>query len=65
MDLVNQAKLSDGYIESYNGGFKVYTSELPAENIDITFKYQLANMTLAENNTENLESGGTENVGQS
>ncbi len=53
MDLVNQEKLGNGYTKSYDGGFKIYTSDLPSENIDITFKYQLANMVL----------GGTENVG--
>ena len=53
MDLVNQERLGNGYTKSYDGGFKIYTSDLPSENIDITFKYQLANMIL----------GGTENVG--
>ena len=35
MDLNNQAKISDGYIESYNGGYKIITSEIPTEDIEI------------------------------
>ena len=33
MDLVNQRKMIDGYIDSYNGGYKVITSKLPTEDI--------------------------------
>ena len=35
MDLNNQAKISDGYIESFNGGYKIITSEIPTEDIEI------------------------------
>ena len=43
LDIDNQAKLNEAYTESYTGGFKVITKELPNEDIDITFKYSLVN----------------------
>lgn len=36
LDINNQNKLVDGYIESYNGGFKVCTTTLPSDDITIT-----------------------------
>lgn len=33
MDLANQAKIKDGYTETYTGYVKIYTSEAPTENI--------------------------------
>lgn len=45
LDLINQVKLNNACISSYDGGFKVITDELPNENINITFKYSLANAT--------------------
>lgn len=32
-DIDNQGKMTDAEIDSYNGGFKVITSELPTENV--------------------------------
>lgn len=43
LDINNQAKLNEAYTESYTGGFKVITTELPNEDISITFKYSLVN----------------------
>lgn len=40
-DIVNQEKLSSGYVESYNGGFKIIVSEEVVENIDVTITYQI------------------------
>ena len=40
MDLDNQAKLKDGYIQSYDGYYRIYTSELPTENISMTITKQ-------------------------
>lgn len=40
MDLENQAKMSDGYIETYDGGFKVITSEMPKEQIVMNISIQ-------------------------
>lgn len=53
-DLINQQKLSDLQVNSYNGYFILSTSELPTEDVDVTICYQLANMVL----------GGSENVGE-
>lgn len=46
LDISNQTKLNDAYIESYNGGFKIYTSVKPIEDITITIAYQLSNLEL-------------------
>lgn len=40
MDLENQAKMVDGYIESYDGGYKIMTSELPTEAITMNMSIQ-------------------------
>lgn len=40
MDLANQAKMTDGYIESYAGGYKIITSELPTEDITMSITIQ-------------------------
>lgn len=39
LDFYN-SKLKDGYIESYDGGFKVITTELPAEDITMEITIQ-------------------------
>ncbi len=57
LDIENQAKLNISYTESYTGGFKVITTELPNEEISITFKYSLLN-----SDDENLVARGTINV---
>lgn len=36
MDLANQAKLEDGYVESYDGEYIFYTSKAPTEDITVT-----------------------------
>ena len=36
MDIQNQLKLKDGYIESFNGSYKFYTTTLPTEDITAT-----------------------------
>lgn len=41
MDLANQDKMKDGYIQSFAGGYKVITSELPTENITMDITIQL------------------------
>lgn len=41
MDLANQAKLTDGYVESLSGSYKFYTSVLPTENITATVVFEL------------------------
>ncbi len=46
LDLENQVKLNDAIINSYDGGFKILTSEKPFEDIEITITYQLSNMEL-------------------
>ena len=46
LDLVNQVKLNDGMVNSYNGGFKIITSEKPLENIDTTITDQVSNLSL-------------------
>ena len=57
LDIDNQAKLNTAYTISYLGGFKVITTELPSDDIDITFKYSLLN-----SDDENLVARGTINV---
>lgn len=46
LDLNNQVKLNDGMVNSYDGGFKILTSEKPIENIDTTITYQVSNLSL-------------------
>lgn len=46
LDLKNQVKLNDGIVNSYDGGFKILTSEKPIENIDTTITYQVSNLSL-------------------
>lgn len=47
MDRLNQAKFkSYTDVKSYNGYFIISTTEQPEEDISITVKYELANMTL-------------------
>lgn len=41
-NLLNQRKLKDGEVNSYNGGFKICTTEMPEENIDLAVYYQLS-----------------------
>lgn len=43
-NIENQYKLNDSYTSSYDGGFKVITTEKPNENIDITFIYSIMNI---------------------
>lgn len=40
MDLINQDKMVDGYIESFDGGYKIITSKLPAEDITMNMAVQ-------------------------
>lgn len=49
LDIENQCKLNFSYTNSYNGGFKVITTELPNEDINITFRYSLMNKVGEEN----------------
>lgn len=49
LDLDNQIKLNDGMVNSYDGGFKIATSEKPIQDIDITVTYQLSNLELEAN----------------
>lgn len=46
LDLENQVKFNDGMVNSYDGGFKILTSEKPIENIDTTITYQVSNLSL-------------------
>ena len=46
LDIINQVKLNNACIDSYDGGFKIYTTEKPAENIDITITYQTSNLSI-------------------
>lgn len=48
MDIENQLKLNSSYTDSYNGGFKVITDELPNEEIEITFRYSIMNIVEEE-----------------
>ena len=41
MDLANQAKLTDGYVESANGSYTFYTSVAPTEAISATVIFEL------------------------
>ena len=41
MDLANQAKLTDGYVESFAGSYKFYTSVKPTEAISATVIFEL------------------------
>lgn len=40
MDLINQAKMVDGYIESFDGGFKIITSVQPLEEVTMNISMQ-------------------------
>ena len=40
MDLENQAKFKDGYVESYNGGYKIITSKQPESDVTINMSIQ-------------------------
>ncbi len=65
LDIENQAKLNISYTESYLGGFKVITTELPNEEISITFKYSLLNSddkNLVARGTINVSSKDTDNL---
>lgn len=46
LDLENQMKLNTGEVESYDGGFKIRTNELPNEIISITYTYKTSNLEL-------------------
>ena len=46
LDISNQVKLNDAMINSYDGGFKILTTEKPIEDIDITITYQVSNLSL-------------------
>lgn len=48
LDIENQCKLNSSYTNSYDGGFKVITTEAPNEDIEITFKYSLMNIVEEE-----------------
>ncbi len=43
LDIENQYKLNSSYTNSYEGGFKVITTELPNEDITMTFRYSIMN----------------------
>ena len=65
LDIENQAKLNISYTESYLGGFKVITTDLPNEDIDITFKYSLINSddnNLVARGTINVSATNTDNI---
>lgn len=36
MDINNQKKLKDGYVESFSGSYKIYTSKVPTDDISVT-----------------------------
>ena len=40
MDLENQAKFKDGYVESYNGGYKIITSKAPESDVTMNMSIQ-------------------------
>lgn len=46
LDLSNQVKLNDAMINSYDGGFKILTTEKPIEDIEITITYQVSNLEM-------------------
>lgn len=41
-NLLNQKKMNDGEVNSYNGYYVISTTELPEENIEFTVYYQLS-----------------------
>lgn len=45
LDLNNQEKLFDGYIDSYAGGYKIITSELPNESVTMNILIQKSVVT--------------------
>lgn len=42
MDLINQDKMENGYIESFDGGYKIITSELPKGDVTMNLAIQKA-----------------------
>lgn len=48
MDLANQAKLTDGYVESFAGSYKFYTSVAPTEAITATVIFELTKEAVGE-----------------
>lgn len=40
MDLMNQSKMTSGYIESYEGGYTIVTSNQPTENVTVNISIQ-------------------------
>lgn len=48
LDIDNQVKFNDAMINSYDGGFKILTTEKPIEDIDITITYQVSNLSVEE-----------------
>ena len=48
LDIENQYKLNSSYTSSYDGGFKVITTEIPNEDINITFRYSIMNIVEEE-----------------
>lgn len=42
MDLINQDKMANGYIESFDGGYKIITSELPEGDVTMNLAIQKA-----------------------
>lgn len=63
MDIANQEKLADGYIESYDGGYKVITSELPEEAITMHVVSQKT-IPVVEDTVQTDNIGDTENTEQ-
>lgn len=43
LDLQNQEKMENGYIETFNGGYKIITSEKPEENVTMNVAIQKSN----------------------
>ena len=48
MDLANQAKLTDGYVESFAGSYKFYTSVLPTSDISATVVFELTEAVVSQ-----------------
>lgn len=48
MDLENQNKMEDGYIQSANGSYKIITSTLPTESITMQITKQLLQVSAGE-----------------
>lgn len=48
MDLENQNKMEDGYIQSTNGSYKIITSTLPTESITMQITKQLLQVSAGE-----------------